>query len=103
MDAVLGQLSERVLSEVSVPDSAVEKIHRRTKTLVRALAKDLVKEFDGKQEALKALAAAREDLAFENAVLFHLTRRLHSLLAPPTKRSAVSKMFSAVRKLGSRT
>lgn len=103
LDIVLGRLSERVLSEVNVPDSAVEKIHRCTKTLVRALTKDLVKEFEGKQEVLKALAAAHEDLTFENAVLFHLTGCLHSLLTTPPRRSAVSRMLSVVKKLGNRT
>lgn len=103
LDVVLGRLSERVLSEVNVPESAVEKIHRCTRSLVRALAKDLVKEFEGKQEMLKALAAAREDLTFENAVMFHLTSSLHSLLTTTPKRSAVSRMLSVVKKLGNRT
>lgn len=103
LDIVLGRLSERVLSEVNVPDSAVEKIHRCTRSLVRALAKDLIKEFEGKQEVLKALAAARDDLTFENAVMFHLTGCLHSLLTTTHKRSAVSRMLSVVKKLGNRT
>lgn len=101
INAILSHLSERVLTEMSIPDLAVEKIHSKMKKLVKVLSKDLIKEFETQRNALMALAA-REDPTFENAVVFHMMNRLNSLLTTPPKRSTVSRIFSAVRKLGTR-
>lgn len=101
INAILSHLSERVLTEMTIPDSAVEKIHSKMKKLVKVLSKDLIREFETQHNALMALAA-REDPTFENAVVFHMMNRLNSLLTTPPKRSTVSRIFSAVRKLGTR-
>lgn len=101
INAILSHLSERVLTEMSIPDSTVDKIHSKMKKLVKVLSKDLIREFETRHNVLMALAA-REDPTFENAVVFHMMNRLNSLLTTPAKRSTVSRIFSAVRKLGTR-
>lgn len=90
------RLSKKVLDEIDIPDSALEKMSENIKKVNKAIIKDLKREFESRRTILEAAMANKPE--FDDALVLYLKIHLRVLLSPTRKKNPVLRFFSAVGK-----
>lgn len=94
---VVKHLSDRLLEEIDIPDTAIRKIWVKINTLKKIVVEDLETEFLSAQRTLE-IAMKLDQSTFNDAVVFYLKCHLRVLIGPTKRKPALSRFFSSVRK-----
>lgn len=95
---VVKHLSDRLLEEIDIPDTAIRKIWVKINTLKKIVVEDLETEFFSAQRTLE-IAMKLDQSTFNDAVVFYLKCHLRVLIGPTKRKPALSRFFSSVRKM----
>lgn len=94
---VVKHLSDRLLEEIDIPDTAIRKIWVKINTLKKIVVEDLETEFFSAQRTLE-IAMKSDQSTFNDAVVFYLKCHLRVLIGPAKRKHALSRFFSSLRK-----